>query len=62
MFLATSLLIPFAFLISSLLSIIKEYILDFNPTNSLIIFPLTLYFILPIIFLLIGSKNFESCE
>ena len=33
---------------------------DFNPTNSSIIFPSDLSFILPITFLLVGSKIFGS--
>ena len=36
MFLTTFLLTPFAFLISPTSTEIKEYIFDFNPTNSLI--------------------------
>ena len=35
---------------------------DFNPTNSLIIFPLNSSFILPITFLLTGSKKIEFGE
>ena len=48
----------FCFLIYSPLKITKEYIFDFNPTNSLIIFPWTLSFILTVTFLLTGSKSF----
>ena len=36
----------------------KRYIFHFNPTNSLIIFPETSFLILPIIFLMTGSKIF----
>ena len=36
MFLTTFLLTPFAFLVSPTSTEIKEYIFDFNPTNSLI--------------------------
>ena len=50
----------FAFLISFPSTAINEYIFDFNPTNSLIIYPLTSTFILPITFLLTGSKTIES--
>ena len=57
--LTTFLLTRFAFLTLSLSTVTREYIFDFNPTNSLIIFPLTSSFILPITFLLTGSKNFE---
>ena len=39
-----------------------ECIFDFNPTNSSIIFPSDSSFILPITFLLVSSKNFESFE
>ena len=49
------------FLISLPSTAIKEYILDFNRTNSLTVLPLNLSFILPITFLLKISKNFESC-
>ena len=50
----------FAFLFSSLSTVTTGYIFDFNPTNSQIIFLLNSCFILPITFLLTGSKNFES--
>ena len=60
-FLATCLLNPFAFLISLPSTSINDYIFYFNPTNSLIIFPLNSPYILPITFLLAGSKNFVSC-
>ena len=50
------------FLISSLFTTTKEHISDFYPTNSQIIFPLTSSFILPITFLLTGSKSFEFSE
>ena len=62
MFLTTLLLTSFAFLTSSPSTAISEYIFDFHPTNSLIIFSLNSPFILPITFLLIGSKNVESSE
>ena len=55
MFLTTFSLTSFAFLIPSLSTITKEYIFDFNATNPLIIFPLTLSFILPITFLSTGT-------
>ena len=42
------LLAPFAFLIFSLSTVTREYVFDFNPTNSLIIFPLTSSFTTPI--------------
>ena len=56
MFLTTFLLTPFSFLIYLLSTTTKKYIFDFNPTNSLIIFPLTSSFILPITFLLKDQK------
>ena len=43
----TFLLMPFSFLYS-LLSTNNEYILDFNPTNSLFTTPVVSFFILPI--------------
>ena len=46
--------------ISSLPTTIKDYVFDFNQTNSCIIFPLISSFILPNNFLLTGSKNVES--
>ena len=52
------LFIPFAFVTSSSYTALNEYIFDFNPTNSFL-FPLNSSFILPITFLLTGSKNFE---
>ena len=60
MFLTTLLLTSFAFLTSSPSTATNEYIFDFHPTNSLIIFPLNSPFILPITILLTGSKNVES--
>ena len=60
MFLTIFLLTHFAFLISPPSTEIKEYIFGFNPTNLLIIFPLNSSFILPISFLLAGSKTIES--
>ena len=54
-----NLLIPFVFLISSLFRITKEYIFDFNPTNSLLVFPFILSFILSITLLLTESKTYE---
>ena len=39
-----------------------EYIFDFNPTNSVTITPPNSSFILPITFLLVSLKNFESFE
>ena len=51
----------FAYLISSSSRAINEYIFDFHRANSLVIFPLNSYFILPIAFLLTGSKNFVFC-
>ena len=62
MFLTTFVLTLFAFLISSLPTVTREYIFDFNPTNALIIFLLYSSFILPITFLLTGSKKFESSD
>ena len=53
---------PFASVTSSSSKLINEYFFYFNPTNSLIIFPLNSSFILPITFLLTGSKNFEFDE
>ena len=52
--LITFLLTLFAFLINPSSTAIKEYIFDFNLTNSPIIFPLNSSFILPITFLLTG--------
>ena len=49
----------FCFFNFLIFTITKEYIFDVNPKHSLIIFPLTLSFILPITFLLTGSKTFE---
>ena len=37
-----------------------EYIFDFNPTNSTTKIPSNSSFILPITFLLVSLKNFES--
>ena len=62
MFLTTFLLTPFDSLISLSFRITKNYIFDFNPTNSLIIFPLNSSFILPINLLLTGSKSFDFCH
>ena len=39
-----------------------EYIFDFNPTNSFIITPPNSSFILPITFLLVSLRNFDSFE
>ena len=61
-FLTTFLFTPFACLTSSLSTETSDYIFNFNPTNSLIIFPSNPSFILPITFLLAGSKNFEFNE
>ena len=47
---------------SSSSTLINEYIFDFNPTNSLIIFPLNSSFIIPTTFLLNKSENFEFNE
>ena len=52
----------FAFVTSLSSALINENIFYFNPTNSLIIFPLNSSYILPITFLLTGSKNFEFDE
>ena len=60
-FFTTFLLTPFDFLFSLPSTLTKEYIFDFNPTNSLIISPLNSSVILPITFLLTASKKFESC-
>ena len=61
MFLAKFLLTPFAFLTYLLFPAINENIFDFDPAKPLIISPLNSLFILPITFLLAGSKNFEYC-
>ena len=53
---------PFAVLDSLPSIFFMEYIFDFNPTNSPVIFHSYSSFILPITFLLVGSKNFESFE
>ena len=56
-FLTIFLSMSFVFLISLLFAITKDYIFDFNSTNSLIIFPLTSSFILPITFLWQNKKS-----
>ena len=56
-FLTTFLLNAFAFLFSFPSTSINEYIFDFNLRNSLIIFPLNSFFILPKTFLLTGLKT-----
>ena len=43
----------FAFVTSLPSTLINEYVFDFNPTNSLIIFPMNSSFVLPITFLLV---------
>ena len=58
-FLTTFLFTPFPFLTYSSSTAINEYIFDFNSTNSLSFFPLNSSLILPINFLLTGSKKFE---
>ena len=60
MILAPFLFAPFAFLTSLLSAAIIEYFFDFNSTSSLIMSPLNSSLILPIIFLLTWSKNFDS--
>ena len=62
MFLATLSLTLFVSLISSSVKINKEYLFDFKPTNSLIIFPLSSFFILLITFLSTGSEHFEFLD
>ena len=60
MFLTVILLTPFTFLISSLSTVTRGFIFDFNSTNLLIIFLLNSSFFSAITFLLTGSKKFES--
>ena len=40
----------------------KEYVFNCNPTNPLIIFPLNFSFLLPITFLLTGSKTLNLAD
>ena len=57
---SVAILTPFA-LLESLPSIFfMGYVFDFHPTKSSLIFHPDMSFILPITFLLVSSKNFES--